>query len=101
MIEERTEERKAGFARAINDAKLALFIWRSPGCSHVNVRELDTDQIERAITHFDKRRYECVEELARRDGEPKPNFWVSREFEAIDNDRKNLPGYVKRTASSA
>ena len=74
-LEDRSERRSESFWRQLRDAKLGLFIWRSPGCKYVSVRELDTDQIERALIHFEKRKHECVEELARRAGEPKPNFW--------------------------
>lgn len=85
---ERTEERKAGFARQIRDAKLALFIWRSPGCRHVDVRDLETDQIERALIHFEKRKQECRSELARRAGEPKPSFWTG---EPVPEERGHDP----------
>ena len=74
QLEERSDERKRSFTRQLRDAKYGLFIWRSPGCNHVGVRELDTDQIDRAIQHFEQRKHECIEELARRDGEPIPNF---------------------------
>jgi len=88
VMKERTESRKASYRRQIRDAKLGLFIWRSPGCNHVGVRELETNQIERALKHFNRRKHECVEELARRAGEPRPNFW---EHGPISEERGNNP----------
>ncbi len=75
-IAERSWKRKESFWRQLRDAKLGLFIWASPGCHHVGIKELETDQIERALQHFERRKHECVEELARRAGEPRPNFWT-------------------------
>jgi hypothetical protein len=77
MVEERSESRKRLYWKQLRDAKLGLFIWRSPGCGYVDVRELEDDQIERAIIHFEKRTLECRSELLRRAGEPKPNFWLT------------------------
>ena len=79
--EERSESRKEAYWRQAREAKLSLYIWQPPGEKHVSVRELESDQLERAVLYFEKRKHECVEELTRRVGEPKPNFWAAdREF---------------------
>ena len=74
MPEVRSEERSSLYWKQLRDARLNLFIWRSPGCKPVDVGELDTDQVERAMRHFERRVLECRSELLRRRGEPRPNF---------------------------
>lgn len=73
---ERTESRRELYWKQARDAEYSLFIEDTAKYfgKSISVRELDDDQLEKAITHFDKRSKECHSELLRRTGEPKPNF---------------------------
>ncbi len=76
MKMERTKSRIEAYAKQGRDATYGLFIEDTAKYfgKSISVRELENDQLEKAIKHFNKRAKECHSELLRRAGEPKPNF---------------------------
>jgi len=73
---ERSKTRKELYWKQATDATYSLFIEDTAKYffKKITVKELSNEQLEKAITHFEKRSKECYIELLRRQPEPKPNL---------------------------